>query len=746
MSSESTESDASSESSTSLARVWRAVKKSWYIILFCGVAVASVAAFYVLGEPKIYRATGTIKIDPSPAHPLGQDFQVDFGTQAAWQYYETQYEIIKSRKVAEETVRRLGLQSDPTFLTFDKKGQKKEAIPVDRAALILQGRVVLEPHRDSQLVAVSYEDADKARAQRVVTTLIDVYIEQNLDQALLATNSSATWLNDQLDKLKQELEHSELDLHQYKKGHQLLSVSLTDQSNMLLEEMKQLATSLAALKVERERLRSRCEQLESVAADNPSELAASELLQSAMLQQLRSAYLEAKHQVEMALAAGKGENHPDVKAALSYQEASRQALFAEVENIRGAAKRDLQAVEEQLSGLNSLNAMAKQRAMDLNINEIEYKRLERTKDNTEKMYSLVLERAKESDLTGQMRFNNVQVVDRPLLPGAPVRPRVTFTVMLGAIGGLLLGVGLALGRELLDTSVKTPDDVRNEGGVAFLGLVPRVRAGDLGGRGSGQRRQRGRKVDLSPSVPELYALDHPTSGFSEALRAVRTNLQFMSPDKPFRRLLVTSAGPAEGKTTMGCGLAIALAQAGKRVLLMDCDLRRPRIHAIFKAPTEVGVTTAVLNPELLDEVSLATDVENLDVLPAGPLAPNPAELLQSESFLRLLDRLSERYDRVVIDSPPILPVTDAAILSTLADGTVVVVKAFVTSRHMFAQAVRGLQAVGAHVAGCLLNAVDLSRTSGRYQYYYYRRGYAADETSLPPPNDAASDQDRSSNA
>src|SRR5688500_14906656 len=276
MSSEPTESDAPSGSSTSLARVWRAVKKSWYIILFCVVAVASVAAFHVLGEPKIYRATGTIKIDPNPARPLGQDFQVDIGAQAAWQYYETQYEIIKSRKVAEETVRRLGLQREPSFLTFGKNDQKREPIPVERAALILQGRVILAPHRDSQLVAVSYEDADKARAQRVVTTLIDVYIEQNLDQALLATNSSATWLNDQLDKLKQELERSELDLHQYKTGHQLLSVSLTDQSNMLLEEMKHVAMALASLKVERERLQSRCDQLESVAADTPSELPASE--------------------------------------------------------------------------------------------------------------------------------------------------------------------------------------------------------------------------------------------------------------------------------------------------------------------------------------------------------------------------------------------------------------------------------------------------------------------------------------
>jgi len=196
---------------------------------------------------------------------------------------------------------------------------------------------------------------------------------------------------------------------------------------------------------------------------------------------------------------------------------------------------------------------------------------------------------------------------------------------------------------------------------------------------------------------------------------------------------------------MVCGLAIALAQAGQRVLLVDCDLRRPRIHRIFETGHGVGVTSAVINPDLLDQVSLATDVKNLDVLPAGPLAPNPAEILQSESFARLLDRLNERYDRVVIDSPPTLPVTDAAILSTMADGTVIVVKAFATSRHMFAQAIRSLQAVGAHIAGGLLNAVDLSKGSGRYQYYYYQGGYASDD-GVSPPRESTSDSDSGSAA
>jgi capsular exopolysaccharide synthesis family protein len=722
-----------------MGRLVPALKKGWLLIVLCTIASGAVAAFYVMRQPKIYKATATIKIDPSPARPLGDAVQVDMGSQY-WltsQYYETQYGIIKSRRVSEATVRRLGLDKDPTFASFEAPVTRAEPLPVEKAALILVGRISLTPVRESSILQISYEDGDKVRAQRVLATLIDAYIEQNLQHALLSTNSASDWLGDQLDKLKQELEGSELELHKYKKDKQLLSVSLTDQSNMLMEEMRKLAVELTGVKVQRERLLARYEQLSQVSVDDPANLAVEELLTSSVLQGLRERYLDAKTQTEALIANGKGVNHPDVKALQPGLEASREALIAEIKNIQGAAQADLRAVEQELAGLTALNQQAKQRAMDLNINEIEYKRLERTKENTEKLYSLVLEKAKASDLSGQMRFNNVQMVDSPLLPGGPVRPRVPFTIALGALGGLLLGGVLAFGRESMDTSVKSPEDLEAEAGVSFLGIVPQVslESGSLAPKP--QHRGRGRRKQASGTIsnPELVAHDYPKSGFSEALRAVRTNLQFMSPDKPFRRLLITSAGPAEGKTTVACGLAVALAQAGQRVLLIDCDLRRPRLHRIFDASNDFGVSTALLEPDQLDLKSLESSVPNLSVLPSGPPAPNPAELLQSERFAGLLQKLGQHYDRIVLDSPPVMPVTDAAILSTMVDGTVVVVRAFATSRHLLSQAVRALTDVGASVAGGVLNGVDLHKHNyGRYQYYYYRREYTDESRHSTPPS------------
>jgi polysaccharide biosynthesis transport protein len=243
-----------------------------------------------------------------------------------------------------------------------------------------------------------------------------------------------------------------------------------------------------------------------------------------------------------------------------------------------------------------------------------------------------------------------------------------------------------------------------------------------------KRRKRGGQAPPT-NVPELIVHEHPMSGIAEAARTIRTNLLFMAPDHPYRTLLVTSAGPAEGKTTVASCIAIAMAQAGQKVVLVDCDLRRPRIHRVFRKGSDVGLTTALLDEDV-DAVILPTEVPNLSIIAAGPIPPNPAELLHSERFRSVLKKISERFDRVIIDSPPVVPVTDAAILSTLVDGTVLVIRAFKTSQELARHALRALVDIGAKKAGAVLNAVNLSRHEYKYSYYhYYRRDgfYSQDE-------------------
>jgi polysaccharide biosynthesis transport protein len=231
----------------------------------------------------------------------------------------------------------------------------------------------------------------------------------------------------------------------------------------------------------------------------------------------------------------------------------------------------------------------------------------------------------------------------------------------------------------------------------------------------------------------------PMSALAEAARSIRTNLMFMNPDRPYRKLLVTSAAPSEGKTTVVCSIAIALAQGGQRVCVVDCDLRRPRLHRIFGRTGEAGVTNVLVGDATIDDVAKPTGIGNLWAIPAGPMPPNPADVLHSERFRKFMQDLADRFDRVIIDSPPIVAVTDSAIISTLVDGTVFVVRAFQTSKHLSAQGLRTLRDVDAPVVGAVLNAVDLNRHEGTYyyNYYYYRREGAYRS---PPPDEQRDDE------
>lgn len=718
-------------------QVYRVVKKNWPLILAISTVVALGVSLYTASQTKIFQAQATVQFDPQPVQPLGKEVQavVDMGSGSYWsnrEYYETQYQIIRSARVARETVKRLNLHRDPAFLANAPPGLKPASVEVavDVAADALRARIAVAPVKDSRLANVSLTDADPARAQRVLRVLVDVYVEQNLENGLTAANTAVEWLADQLVKLKADLESSERALHSYKRDKNMLSVSYDDQTNMLREEIDQINQALTSAKTQREQLLARKKVLDSIELTDPREIPESELLQSSLLDALRSEYAAALRDRESLAAEGKGENHPEARAIAARVNTTREALAAELNNLKRAVDYDLQAKNGQVAGLTRLFEGAKANALELNMLEIEYKRLQRTATNNEKMYSFVLERTKERDLTRMMRFNNISVVDYPRLPGAPVKPRVLTNIIAGVVFGLLLGVGAAFGKEALDRSIRMPEDLESQLGLAFLGLLPSVEEGSSHPTYK-RRRRRQKPADQPAGPPELMVHHHPLSGVAEAARAVRTNIMFMSPDQPFRRLLITSPSPSEGKTTVACYIGVAMAQAGQRVLLVDCDMRRPRLQRLFGVGRERGVTTALLNPSTLDSAIVPTEVPNLSVLPLGPIPPNPSELLHSDAFSRLLDTLSERFDRVVLDSPPIAPVTDATILSTKVDGTLVVVRAFQTKREVARRAVQSIRSVGGRIVGAVLNAVDLTRSDyGYYRYYYGSKSpYSADPTS-----------------
>jgi capsular exopolysaccharide synthesis family protein len=720
----------------------RIARKHLALFLAISTATTALAIFASLAATRVYRAEALLRLDPEPPRPLGSKVDLVSSQQGSYwnrrEFYETEFRVMKSRRVATAVVRSLGLNADPDFLGINKRNHATfQPVDINAAADALIGRISLEPVKDSSLVSLRYEDTDPKRCERVLNALVRVYLAQNLDATTSMSTNAVEWLNSQLETLRGGLEKSEVALNDYRQKNNVLSISLEDRHNLIASELEFVAKEITTLEIKRIEIGARNIELRAVKVDDPMVVGASELLQGPVLSALRTSYAEERRAVD-ELVPMYDVGHPKLASAQAKLDSTKKLIATEVNNIQTASDRDLRAVSRQIADLKVKDADIQKQAHELQSFEIRYNQLQRDKQNNEKIYGIVLERTRETELTRMMNFNNIQVVDEAIQPKVPIRPNVPASVAFGAVVGILLGMAAGAARELADSSLKTPADVENILGLPCLGLLPEMAAS----KGRSRSRRAGKGQPYSPDRDLLVAA-HPDGGVAEATRAVRTNLMFISPDRPYRNVLVTSAVPEEGKTTVACSLAIVLAQGGHRVLLVDTDLRRPRLHRTFRVANDVGVTLAIAGQLPLDDCIRATEIPNLFVLTSGPIPPNPAELLQSERFAALTRTLADKFDRVVYDSPPILPVTDAAIISRLVDGVVAVVRGFKTQKSAARQAMRQILDVNGHIAGVVLNAIDLTRHDYREYHYYYRRdGYYTrhddDVDGAPPPAAPAS--------
>lgn len=713
-------------------RVLRAVLKAWPILVATALLGAGIAMVYSKSQAPVYEAVASIEFDPDVVRPLADkaDPMRVFGAFVDnHEYYNTQNLIMGSDKVLSMVVRDLNLTQDREFLgrTPDKP------VATEDAVLMLRARLKIDPLIGSRLVAIRIQDTNPRMARKLAEGVARAYIRQNLEKTSVATAEAVVWLGGQLEHFKVELEQNENQLHEFKKQNQLPSSTIEEVSKMIRVEMQDYDQALTRTRTRRQELSARVSELRKVTPDNPDQVPASELLSNAYLTQLRAAYQAAvreRRELTVQGPEGKGENHPQVKRADEKISQARHDLLEEIKNIQGAIERDLAIVQRQEAGESGLYEETRKKAVELNLKELEYRRIDRTRQENEKLYTVLLEQMKQADLMRMMNINNVRMVDPPQEPQAPIRPNVPANVAGGAVAGLLLALLVVVVRERLDNSVKTSDDVEHELNTTFLGLLPTLDAGE-------EKKVRRAGADRPP---ELVVHHEPLSGIAEAARTLRTNLLFMNPDHPYRMLLVTSAAPAEGKTTVACSIAIALAQGGQRVCIMDCDLRRPRLHRIFDRSGDAGLTNALVGEATIDEIALPTEVPNLYCIPAGPIPPNPADMFHSEKFKQLLAELGERFDRVILDSPPLAAVTDSAIIAKLVDGAVFVVRAFKTSMGISKQGLRALTDVDAPIVGCVLNAVDYRKASSYYyQYYSYKReGYRPLPGSVSEPEGGSS--------
>jgi capsular exopolysaccharide synthesis family protein len=700
------------EAKLDLRAYWRTIRKRWPFLVL-SIIVATVVAFvYTYRQPKIYEASCQLIIDPAAPQILpGSKDVVELGSGSTFwankEFYETQYRIIQSTGVGQRTAEKLGLAYDPDY------GGNRELSAIGRA---LAGQIAVRSVKDSRLAIITVSDRKPQRAALIANTTADTYIEYNLDYKLEGARSAMAWLAEQEGDLKRELERAEMSLYKFKKDRNLLAVSLDDKQSMLSANLASVNGKLTELRIKILEFDSKRKIIEHARTNIAEEETIPEIREKDTIRALRDSFIQqSKESAE--LSSKYGPEHPKIKALSSQMETTRKIYVAEIDGVLATFDKAYRALVDNERALRGMMESQKKEAIELSKIEVEYKPLQRAADQNTKMYSLIASRQKEIDITGPMKTNNVRILERAIVPGAPVSPKPVQNLLLGLLLGLGTGVVLAFVIEALDNTLKTQADVEQFLGVPVLGLVPIIGAatgGDVARAGDDVRER------------DLGVFLDPKSVAAECCRSIRTNILFMSPDNPPRTIVVTSPSPQEGKTTTAINLGVTMAEAGGRVLIVDTDMRRPRLHRSFGVPNQTGISSVIVSKATLEEAIKRTDVPNLDVLPCGPVPPNPSELLHTDRFKAVLADCARLYDRIILDSPPTSAVTDPAVLGNLADGVVMVIKAGETTRDSGAHARRQLTSAKARLLGVIVNAIDFSNPAYGYDYYYrnyYRYGY-----------------------
>jgi capsular exopolysaccharide synthesis family protein len=678
------------------------------------VASVAITAVFTLRQQKIYAASASLVIDFSAPQVLGEGIRdaVDLGAGGYWQskeFYETQYKIIRSRTLAERVVADLGLDRDMEFLGIDKLSvdDRKKALEKIDPVKVLLLKLSIEPVKDSQIVNLKVEDSSPERATEIANAFANVYMQFNLERRVDSSKDAASWLHDQLADLKNKLTTSEVALYSFKKDNDLIYTTLENKQTITSQKLMAVDESLTKIRTRKAELDARVKAIqEAKEADDPNAIMELGVVASNMfVNQLKVNYLQIAGEAS-DLRERYGPEHPRMKAAEEKLSVAKKSMVSEIDAILGASISEYRELVDTERNLAAMLGSVKKEAFETNKKEIDYKRLAREEENNQRLFELVIKRIKELELASLLKANNVRILDAATIDKKPVKPRVLLNLAIAAILGLFAGIGLAALLEFQDRSIKGHQDIEALG-LNFLGLLPSIPGGD----------------PSKPQERDLYISQQPKSTVAECCRTVRTNLLFMTPDNPAKRLVVTSSGPQEGKTTTVISLGIVLAQSGNRVLLIDSDMRRPRLHRSFGVSNEVGLSNLIVGEGTLEDAIKTTSISGLYVLPSGPIPPNPAELLHTERFKKLSDQLAERFDRVMYDSPPVGAVTDPLVLANQMDGTIIITKMLRTNRDLAERAVKSLRDANAKILGAVLNDVDIDkRQYGYYLGYYYSYG------------------------
>ncbi|WP_373046578.1 GumC family protein [Vulgatibacter sp.] len=700
------------------------LRKRLWLIVGVAASVVAIGAVYLLLAPRVYRAEASIIIEASGGRILGDKTEaVDFGPTDYWsnkEYFETQYKVLASKEVLSRVVEKKGLARDLDFLGvagIENEEKRAERLEEIDPVFVLSEMMRVEPVKNSQLAKIVVEDRNPERAAELANAIVEAYIEAGLDTKQDGTRAASQWLSDQLLDLKGKLEQSEVALYTFRRENDILATSIEDRQNINSQRLVALNESLTKVMAQRVELQSALAEVDRVEKGAKKDpywaLGLGRVATHPTITKLREEVVK-QESAHAGLTERYLENHPQLLASKEKLAKLRSNLAEELKNVVASLRSQYREVATTETELTALIDGLKNEAFEINKREIDQRKLERETENNRRLYDLVLSRLKDSDLAVMLKNNNVRLLDKATTPDKPVKPRPALVAALSLLLGALGGVGLAYLVEMLDNTLKQEDDIESVLQLPFLGLVPSVALANA--------KADDRSVDHER---DLFAARNTRSSQAEAFRAIRTNLLFMSTARKVKRVMVTSSAPQEGKSMTAIGIGSAMASAGNRVLLVDTDMRRPRLHRSMGVANEVGISTVLLGETAVQDAVKNTEVNGLYLMPCGPVPPNPAELLHSEKFQALLDQLGEQFDLVILDSPPVLAAADAAVLSTVVDGVIFVTRFKKTTKDLAKRMLRTLRDINAPVLGAVLNDVDLQ--SRAYGYSSYERyGYYGD--------------------
>jgi succinoglycan biosynthesis transport protein ExoP len=697
-------------------------KRKWLILGL--TACAGVATGFVVSkQPAVYEATASIVIELSVPQYLGSDFRDVVEVEPSWWHsretLETEFRTLRSASQANFVAKALcdrQFNGGPALRYLLRDTKCVDPVDYGRAVPMLQGMIRIVPIKDSRIVEMTARSNDPAFAALLANTAVQVYSDRNLERRLAHSAGAATWLGEEYNQLMTELKAAEDRLSQFKADNNIVAVSLEDDQNELSTRRRRLADELSAVEVKLIALRTERDGFAGSGRGDPVAELNPALARSTVAQKLKEVYIEEYGKL-IALQGKYLEKHPAVLAQEERLRAIKADLGREVDISRKTFEAQYQALSKQAQDLRTALDSATKAAIKIEGKTSDYFRLKRDLERLVKLSEQVGGRGRETSLASNLKTNNVRLLDRATVPKIPVAPNVPRAVSIAIAAALLLSVGLALLLDALDNTVKTQEDVEQFVGMTFLGIVPRIGKDDRGAR----------QKELESDTRDLYVFQNPKSQVAECCRAIRTNLLFMSPDRPARTMLITSAGPQEGKTTVAVSMAITMAQSGLRVLIVDTDMRRPRIHRALGIPASAeGLSAAILGKAGVLSYVRASAVPNLWTLPCGATPPNPSELIHADRFHQIVKEVASEFDRVIFDSPPLGAVTDASILARMTDAVLMVAKAGRTSKYALLRARRQITGDSrVNLLGCVLNDISLSnqREYGYYPYYYSRYGY-----------------------